>query len=128
MEEAPPSIAETNIGESISSDKIFNTNENILTIDSGEYDFTFYKWPDAKYMINSKGDRKYMKYIFFQKKFQTKPNVIVSLKGIDTGNYKNTRINLFARDISNVGFNLECLTWDDSITYGVYASWIAIGY
>ena len=59
MEEAPPSIAETNIGESISSDKIFNTNGNILTIDSGECDFTFYKWPDAKYMINSKGDRKY---------------------------------------------------------------------
>ena len=128
MEEAPPSIIETNFEQSQSSDKIMNTNENILKIESGEYDFTFHKWSDAQYMINSKGDRKYTKFIFFKKKFENKPNVMVSLKGIDSGNYKNTRINLFARDISNIGFNLECLTWSDSITYAVYSSWIAIGY
>ena len=128
MEEAPPSIAEANNDQLKSSDKIYNANENILIIDSGVFDFTFYKWPDAKHMINSEGDRKYTKYIHFQKKFKTKPNVIVSLKGIDTGSYKNTRINLFARNISNIGFDLECFTWSDSITYGVYASWIAMGY
>ena len=127
MEEAPPSIAESNNIQLKSSEKIDNPNENILNIESGEFDFTFYKWPEAKYMINSEGDRKYTKYIYFKKKFKTKPNVIVSLKGIDTGNYKNTRINLFARNISNIGFDLECLTWSDSITYAVYASWIAIG-
>ena len=120
MEEAPPSIVEGN--------NINNEKEKILNIDSGEFDMLFYKWPDAKHMMNSKGDRTYSKYIYFKKKFETKPNVIVSLKGIDTGNYKNTRINLFAKNISKNGFILECLTWDDSITYGVYASWIAIGY
>ena len=79
-------------------------------------------------MMNSKGDRKYSKYINFNKKFKTKPNVIVSLKGIDAANDKYIRINLFARNISNNGFNLECFTWDDSKNYAVYASWIAIGY
>ena len=55
MEEAPPSIIETNFEQSQSSDKIMNTNENILKIESGEFDFTFYKWSDAQYMINSQG-------------------------------------------------------------------------
>ena len=118
MEEfqAPPAIEEV------------NNNQLNLIIDSGEFDFTFYKWPDAKHMINSKGDRKYSKYINFNKKFKSKPNVIVSLKGIDSANNAYIRIKLFARNISNAGFDLECLTWDDSVNYGVYASWIAIGY
>ena len=116
MEEAqaPPSVAQV--------------NENMLIIDSGEFDFTFYKWPDSKHMIHSKGDRKYSKYINFKKKFKSTPNVIVSLKGIDSSNHAYTRINLFAKNISNIGFHLECLTWDDSAIYGVYTSWIAIGY
>ena len=116
MEEfqAPPSIEEANL--------------NMLKIDSGEFDFLFYKWPDAKHMIYSKGDRKYSKYINFNKKFKSKPNVIVSLKGIDSSNQAYLRVNLFARNISNNGFDLECLTWDDSSNYGVYASWIAMGF
>ena len=120
MEEAqaPPSIAESN--------KILN--ENMLIIESGELDFTFYKWPEAKHMINSKGDRKYSKKINFKKIFKSKPNVIVSLKGIDSANSAYTRINLFAKNISNTGFDLECLTWENSVIYGVYASWIALGY
>ena len=43
-------------------------------------------------MINSKGDRKYSKYINFNKKFKNKPNVIVSLKGIDAANDKYIEI------------------------------------
>ena len=52
MEEdkAPPSIAEAN---------------NILKIDSGEFDFIFHEWSDAKYMFNMNGDRKYSKYMNF---------------------------------------------------------------
>ena len=120
MEEAqaPPSVAEAKN----------NLNENMPIIDSGEFDFTFYKWPDAKHMINSKGDRKYSKKINFKKKYKSKPNVIVSLKGIDSANNAYTRINLFTENISNTGFDLGCLTWDDSSLYGVYASWIAVGY
>ena len=55
MEEdkAPPSIAEAN---------------NILKIDSGEFDFIFHEWSDAKYMFNMNGDRGYSKYVFFNKK------------------------------------------------------------
>ena len=126
MEEAqaPPTVEEAN-NYQLSLNKV---NENFLIIDSGEYDFLFYKWPDAKHMFNSKGDRKYSKFIKFSKKFKTKPNVIVSLKGIDSSNEKYVRINLFARNISNDGFNLECMAWDDSKNYGVYASWIALGY
>ena len=113
-EKAPPSIAEA--------------NNNQLNIDSGEFDFTFYKWSDAKHMINGKGERKYSKYINFNKKFKNKPNIIVSLKGIDAANDRFIRVNIFAKNISNKGFNLECLTWDDSKTYGIYTSWIAMGY
>ena len=32
---------------------------------------------------NGKGERKYSKYINFNKKFKNKPNIIVSLKDID---------------------------------------------
>ena len=102
--------------------------DNILIIDSGEFDFTFYKWPDAKHMIEGKGDRKYSRKINFTRKFINKPNVIVSLKGIDAANDKYIRANLFARNITNNGFDLECITWDDSKNYAIYASWIAIGY
>ena len=102
--------------------------DNILIIDSGEFDFTFYKWPDAKHMIEGKGDRKYSRNINFTRKFKNKPNVIVSLKGIDASNDKYIRANLFARNITNNGFDLECITWDDSKNYAIYASWIAIGY
>jgi hypothetical protein len=112
-EDKAPSIAEAN---------------NILKIDSGECDFVFYELSDAKYMLNAKGDRGYSKYINFNKKFKNKPNIIVSLKGIDAANDRFIRVNIFAKNISNKGFNLECLTWDDSKTYGIYASWIAMRY
>ena len=61
-------------------------------------------------------------------KFKNKPNVIVSLKGIDASNDYYIRVNLFAKNISNNGFNLECFTWHDSECYAIYTSWIAIGY
>ena len=112
-EKAPPSIVEV--------------NDNQLKIDSGEFDFIFYNWSDAKHMINGNGERKYSKYINFNKKYKNKPNVIVSLKGIDASNDKYIRVNLFAKNISNKGFNLECLTWEDSKNYAVFTSWIAMG-
>ena len=112
-EDKAPSIAEAN---------------NILKIDSGEFDFIFHEWSDAKYMFNMNGDRGYSKYVFFNKKFKNKPNVIVSLKGIDASNDYYIRVNLFAKNISNNGFNLECFTWHDSECYAIFTSWIAIGY
>ena len=112
-EDKAPSIAEAN---------------NILKIDSGEFDFVFYELSDAKYMFNAEGERRYSKYINFNKKFKNKPNVIVSLKGIDASNDYYIRVNLFAKNISNNGFNLECFTWHDSECYAIYTSWIAIGY
>lgn len=58
--------------------------------------------------------------------FEQRPAVIVNLKGLDAAAGKALRVRAYAADVTPNGFNMKFERWDDSVIYGVWASWIAI--
>jgi hypothetical protein len=50
----------------------------------------------------------------------------LTLTHLDAGAGTNLRVSVEAGDITTTGFNAKFTTWDDSVTFGVTASWIAV--
>jgi hypothetical protein len=73
------------------------------------------------------GLRVVIRPVKFQQPTKTQPAVIMGLTHLDAGTEKNLRVRVEAVDITTTGFNAKFITWADSVTYGVMASWIAVG-
>lgn len=78
------------------------------------------------FMGTESGVRDSRVYIKFNIKFEKIPHVHVGLSYLDTGNEANTRIKVYAENISKEGFELVFGTWADSIVWGAEANWMAI--
>jgi hypothetical protein len=76
-------------------------------------------------LYNSTGDRSYIKHIYFNKKYETIPNVHASITGLDIINSKNARLKVLVENIDQNGFDIKIFTWADTIIYWVKVSWIS---
>ena len=98
-------------------------NNNIQT---GEYvGFFPYK---QHYMNNEKGNRIVKQHITFEKKYETKPNVMVAISSLDAGcatSENVTRVRVSAKNIDTSGFDIEINTWHTSVLFEVKVSWIS---
>lgn len=71
------------------------------------------------------GDRTYTLEINFEKPFEKKPKVVISVCQIDVDTKTNMRYKLEATSISRDGFTLKISTWSESRIFGISGSWIA---
>ena len=78
-------------------------------------------------MYSSTGDRSFKKHISFDEKYEKKPHVMVSIRGIDSYKDVNLRLYANAENIDTSGFDLIIGTWADSLVFKVYISWISFG-
>ncbi|GAA5528134.1 H-type lectin domain-containing protein [Herpetosiphon gulosus] len=59
--------------------------------------------------------------------FTEAPSVIVSIVAIDSERGNNLRFHGFAESVTRTGCTIVAQTWADTIIYGSWVSWIAIG-
>jgi hypothetical protein len=72
------------------------------------------------------GLRVVIRPVKFKQPMPTQPAVIMGLTNLDAGAGKNLRVRVEAVDVTTTGFNAKFMTWADSVTYGIIASWIAV--
>jgi len=98
-------------------------NNNIQT---GEYVGNF---PCCQhYMNNATGNRIVTQHIIFEKKYETKPNVMVAISSLDAGcatSENVIRVRAYAKNIDTSGFDIEINTWCASCLFEVKVSWIS---
>ena len=90
----------------------------------------------GKYSINntnpnytldkSSGDRSMTIVVNFDKGFEKKPSVMLSVTKVDAGINSNIRYNVEAISVSRDGFTIKISTWSDSIINGIAGNWVAI--
>jgi len=103
-------------------------NKKDIKIQSGEYDVKFLDKVPKMYTCNNlKEFREFIDHINFDEEYEKKPQIMVSLSGMDIGNDHNTRIRVFAENINTSGFDIRIFTWSDTQVYGVKVSWISFG-
>ncbi len=73
------------------------------------------------------GDRHIDIPIRFVTPFKTTPLVQAGLSGIDSDQNANLRFNMEIRDLTESGFTLRMVTWDNTRIARASASWSAIG-
>jgi H-type lectin domain len=70
------------------------------------------------------GDRTFSKQVRFSS-FHGTPVVALCLSGVDCSREHNLRVKLAASHVDRNGFTMTVTTWDDTILYGVWATWTA---
>jgi hypothetical protein len=75
----------------------------------------------------SSGDREHREVVTFSKTFNSPPEVMVAISGLDIDEAKNSRVRVYAQNITEEGFDLVFSTWDDTTLYTVRATWLAFG-
>jgi hypothetical protein len=65
--------------------------------------------------------------IRFHEAFTTPPTVVVAIASLDTEHQANTRVVVYTADVEADEFNIRIQTWDDSLVYQVWVTWIAFG-
>ena len=78
-------------------------------------------------LLNGSGTRSTTRHVNFTVPFNQVPQVVINLSYVDTNNGHGTRVMVSASNITRYGFDAVFGTWADSMTYGLSASWIAIG-
>lgn len=73
-------------------------------------------------------ERRSFATISFPRAFAMAPNVTVSLSGLDSSNGAITRIYLEVVEAHPDRFVVAMSTWHDSVVFGVWVSWLAVGY
>ena len=73
----------------------------------------------------STGERTMTIDVDFNKPFDTKPNVVLSVTQIDSDKEFNQRYNVEAISVSRDGFTLKIRTWADSKVYSLSGFWMA---
>jgi hypothetical protein len=73
----------------------------------------------------STGERTMTIDVDFNKPFDSKPNVVLSVTQIDADKDFNQRYNVEAISVSRDGFTLKIRTWADSKVYSLSGFWMA---
>jgi hypothetical protein len=74
---------------------------------------------------NNNGERIMTIDIKFDKPFNSKPKVYLSLIQIDASKETNIRYNIEAVSVSRDGFTLKVNTWSDSKIFSMSGNWLA---
>jgi hypothetical protein len=61
----------------------------------------------------------------FETPFSSAPKVALALTGVDADQTTNLRLNIEAFDIEAHEFSVRISTWDDTLVYAVWVTWIA---
>lgn len=72
------------------------------------------------------GERTVSIEVTFEKGFEVKPDVILSVSLLDAEKSTNIRYNVTAKAISRDGFVITIRTWSDSKIYSIGGSWLAV--
>lgn len=72
------------------------------------------------------GERTMTVDVKFEKAFNKKPHIVLSVTQIDSDKDFNSRYNVEAISISRDGFTLRVRTWGDSRLFSISGYWIAI--
>lgn len=78
-------------------------------------------------MWTGTGPREERKRVTFDLPFATVPNVHVSASLWDVETSSNIRLDIFADEVSEQGFDIVVRTWDDTRIARLRADWLAIG-
>lgn len=71
------------------------------------------------------GDRGITIEVNYEKPFDKKPKVFISVVSIDADGNFNVRYNVDQASVSRDGFTLKINTWGDSKVYGITGYWLA---
>jgi len=71
------------------------------------------------------GERSYDIEIIFEKPYDSRPEVIVSVNALDAATDKNVRFSAKPKAVTRDGFLITVVTWSDSRIYGLNGSWFA---
>lgn len=81
---------------------------------------------EASYNLNSNtGDRAVTIEVNFDKPFDVKPKVILSVTQLDADKAFNPRYNVEVLSVSRDGFTIKVRTWADSKIFGISGYWLA---
>jgi hypothetical protein len=72
------------------------------------------------------GDRSMTIYVNFDKGFDKKPKIILSVTKLDAETQTNLRYRVEALSISRDGFSIKVATWNDTKIMGIAGDWLAI--
>lgn len=61
----------------------------------------------------------------FEVPFPAPPTVMLALSGVDAYEATNLRLNIEVFDVEDEEFTVRISTWDDTIIFGVWVTWIA---
>lgn len=61
----------------------------------------------------------------FETPFSTAPRVALALAGVDADQTTNLRLSLEAYDVAADEFSVRISTWDDTLVFAVWVTWIA---
>jgi hypothetical protein len=92
---------------------------------TGTFYFSEATHPSEWRLSSGTGERRFRTTIKFPEAFATSPHLAVALTGVDSSNTTNLRIWIGAEDVETHEFDLVVNTWDNTLIYGVYGTWIA---
>jgi hypothetical protein len=104
--------------------KVFSHHQ--IGVDSGDV-LLFSDFENDGQMWKGEGQREARKSVRFSGAYADAPTVSVQASMIDMSNEANTRADLQAENITQLGFDIVFRTWGDTRIARVRASWQAIG-
>ena len=106
---------------------VFLVGSNALfaqQIVSGEYSFDNTM---QNYTLDKQsGDRSMTIYVTFDKGFDKKPKIILSITKLDSDAQSKLRYRVEALSVSRDGFSIKVTTWGDTKIMGISGDWLAI--
>jgi hypothetical protein len=96
------------------------------TVQTGTFFYGYGQNPGEWTLNKGTGERLFDAEIKFPVPFTAPPVVMISLTGLDSQGGRNTRVIIASQDVTAYDFEVLVRTWDDSIVYSVYGTWIAI--
>ncbi|MCF8240427.1 MAG: H-type lectin domain-containing protein [Melioribacteraceae bacterium] len=96
---------------------------NAQQILSGSYKADY---NSAGYSLHqNSGARTFTIDVVFEKKFDSRPEIVLTVNELDAEAQNNVRYRVEAKAVSSEGFLLTITTWGDSKVYGVGGNWLA---
>jgi len=81
---------------------------------------------DSGYNLDTNtGERSMTVEVNFNKPYDVKPKVMISVTEIDADKGFNTRYNVEVLSVSRDGFTVKIRTWSDSKVYSISGYWLA---
>jgi hypothetical protein len=99
---------------------------NSLHIQTGEKSAGYQENLDWT-LLTGIGRRTYRSAVTFDSPFLVAPEVSLALSGLDIAKEYNNRVRVTVENITVNGFDIVYTTWADTIVYGVWTTWTAIG-